>query len=694
MSLHGFEIESHRMSTSAADSDARLETLSFTGIPPVDSAAASGLDSNSSRASHQSREATFWLNGGVLACACPACGAPMTVRLWLMMADCWRCNASLELTEEQEREALELIASVEPTLLASPPAASPPVEVPPVEVPQDRVESPPTSLPAAPAQLAEDVAATAPKPAKRPPAPQSIATAELVATQPVAAPTVAVPRPQRQPQAATRSRQYRSVLEPRDHRGRSVWKDLPAFVITLVIHLVAMLLLGMWTLSDDDDPPFFVLSVELGPQLLDGGLVESEIVVNENDFDLPIEKQPTTKQEKEALVRADEDARELRLDPKDANRNLPPLTRVKSDLVSNDPYKRMQAARDPRVRSEVVRREGGTTQTEAAVARGLRWISRHQNDDGSWSLHRFNQTHQCNGQCGGHGGVHSDTSGTAMALMAMLGAGQTHTSGIYRDQVSKGLRWLIEHQKPDGDLRAHSAGNSGMYAHGQAAIVLCDAFKLTGDESLREPAQKAIDFICEAQHPQGGWRYSPGEPGDLSVVGWQLMAIHSAKSAYLTVPKRNQNQAGHFLDLVRADKVGGLYSYTPQSGPTPTMTAEGLLSRMYLGWDARKPGLKVGVDFLIDNHLPSSSYRNMYYWYYGTQVMHHWGGDPWEKWNTAMREMLVTSQETSGHAAGSWSPDVCPHGGAGGRLYVTALATCTLEVYYRYAPLYRRIKLD
>jgi hypothetical protein len=485
------------------------------------------------------------------------------------------------------------------------------------------------------------------------------------------------------------------VLDETEPRGSGgFWKELPALLISLVIHLVAILLLGMWTFEEEEIQPVLVLTVELGPQHREGGLVVSEIEVNENDFELPIAKQPTTKQEKEALVRADEDARELRLDPKDANRSLPPLTRVKSDLVSNDPYRRMQAARDPRVRSEVVRQEGGTTQSEAAVARGLRWISRHQNEDGSWSLNHFDRSPECHGQCNGQGGVQSDTAATAMALMAMLGAGQTHTAGIYRNRVSQGLRWLVEHQQPNGDLRAHSTGNSGMYAHGEAAIVLCDAFKLTGDESLRAPAQRAIDFICDAQHQQGGWRYNPGQAGDLSVVGWQLMALHSANSAYLNVPRKTQNHARRFLDRVQADDIGALYSYTPRSGPTPTMTAEGLLSRMYLGWDASKPGLKEGVNFLIEKHLPEMRQRNMYYWYYGTQVMHHWGGEPWEKWNVAMREMLVTTQETEGHAAGSWSPNGYPHGGAGGRLYVTALATCTLEVYYRYAPLYRRIKLD
>ena len=86
----------------------------------------------------------------------------------------------------------------------------------------------------------------------------------------------------------------------------------------------------------------------------------------------------------------------------------------------------------------------------------------------------------------------SDTAGTSLVLLPYLGAGQTHLTGRYKDAVSAGLRWLVQHQAPNGDLRAGSSGNSGMYAHGQATIVLCEAFAMTGDEELRVPAQKAV----------------------------------------------------------------------------------------------------------------------------------------------------------------------------------------------------------
>ena len=93
--------------------------------------------------------------------------------------------------------------------------------------------------------------------------------------------------------------------------------------------------------------------------------------------------------------------------------------------------------------------------------------------------------------------------------------------------------------------------------------------------------------------------------------------------------------------------------------------------------------------------MPGKSAHDIYYWYYATQVMHHWGGAPWEAWNREIKKVLLTTQETSGAEAGSWPTSLdSRHGKQGGRLYTTALAACTLEVYYRYAPLYWQIELD
>jgi hypothetical protein len=381
------------------------------------------------------------------------------------------------------------------------------------------------------------------------------------------------------------------------------------------------------------------------------------------------------------MIRADQDARELRLDPDAPHPHLPDLPLVKEKLSKPGQYSAALLARDPRLRIEVVKREGGTTLTEAAVARGLRWLAQQQRASGCWEL---------------DGPIRSDSAATSLALLPFLGAGQTHLTGRYQDQVSRGLRWLIENQKPNGDLRADSRGNSGMYAHGQGAIVLCEAFLMTGDEELREPAQRAIDFIASAQYLDGGWRYEPHDPqrrdeqGDTSVLGWQLMALQSARAANLTVDPDTLERASHYLDSVQSDD-GARYAYQRGRSPTHVMTAEALLCRIYLGWDKREPGLVEGVKYLGTGHPPKDDDHNMYYWYYATQTIHHYGGAAWEQWNFTMRDLLVSTQETQGAKAGSWPP-ISDH--TGGRLYETALAVCTLEVYYRHLPIFRQIQVE
>jgi hypothetical protein len=279
--------------------------------------------------------------------------------------------------------------------------------------------------------------------------------------------------------------------------------------------------------------------------------------------------------------------------------------------------------------------------------------------------------------------------------LCFLGAGHTHTEGRFQEPVTKGLKYILDKAKRDEtllDLR-EIEGGPGMYAQGLASIVLCEAWGLSKDPALKQPAQFALNYIAAAQHPQkGGWRYEyrPAE-GDTSVVGWQVMALTSGRMSDLRVPTKTRQLATKFLDTVQ-EPGGAFYGYT-SPGRQPSTTAVGLLCRMYLGWKHDHAGLGEGVAYLSQI---GPSAENLYYNYYATQVMHHWGGPEWTKWNEKLREQLVSTQDHHGHAAGSWSPVNAdgtrrdPHGDAGGRLYATCLSILTLEVYYRHLPLYQR----
>jgi len=221
---------------------------------------------------------------------------------------------------------------------------------------------------------------------------------------------------------------------------------------------------------------------------------------------------------------------------------------------------------------------GATRASERAVAAALNWLARHQMPDGRWSLDKF--TERCkDATCTGAGKCpNADSAATALALLPFLGADQTHTSkGPYQKIIRAGIDWLLKNQNSGtGDLRC----GQSMYAHGLAAVCLCEAYGLSNDAKLRPAAQNALRFIVEAQSKEdGGWRYSPGDSGDLSVTGWQLMALKSGQMAGLQVPRAAFDKAKAFLDACAIGNSKGLFRYMPAYGHkgSNTMTAVGLL---------------------------------------------------------------------------------------------------------------------
>ncbi len=666
---------------------APIPSLDLEGNDPLPEIADPSAPRPSARPQHRDRSAgEIWLEGSSILCACPDCRAPMTIRIWLMVADCWRCGTSIELSQEQEREVQRLLADQESAQrvgegesgrggdrVVPPPAAPPrfrgsPPDVGPRVAETDRRRE---NAPTPPRPLAPSPPPAAPRTARQEPRPPT-------------------PRPQHS--VAARAAAARQLIR-REPLFRHLLNDTPAWLISLLVHLILLTLLALITREEEiEDGPFITLSSMTSRMHNEGGDTIRMTPDDRAQFDLPLPNKVdlSDPQEREVMLAAAQDARELRIE--DDSPHLPDLAALKAQIGRADGIERGFLSRDPRLRAEVVTQEGGTTLTEAAVARGLRWLANHQNSDGSWSLAGFRHAGDCD--CKGDGHYHGKSPGTALAMLPFLGAGQTHLAGKYRGTVSRGLKWLIENQAADGDLRAGSDGNEGMYTHGQAAIVLCEAFAMTGDEALRLPAQQAIDFIVAAQYRDGGWRYRPAprsQIGDTSVVGWQLMALQSARAANLNVPDETWGMADLYLDSVQHND-GARYSYQARGGPTHVMTAEALLCRMYLGWGHDKPGLTAGISWLADEHLPNERRPNYYYWYYGTQVLHHHGGQEWDAWNLQMRDILCKRQKTRGHLAGSWDP-AGDHAEAGGRIYVTSLAICTLEVYYRHLPIFRQIEL-
>ena len=362
------------------------------------------------------------------------------------------------------------------------------------------------------------------------------------------------------------------------------------------------------------------------------------------------------------------------------------------------------ANRSEDARASTLESLGEKDAVRQSIERALGWFKRQQRSAGNWQLHEGYPD-------AGYKPSRTATGATALALLCFLGNGHTHTdAGTYSGVIDKGLRWLKGVQKPNGDLHDWDqfGRQSAFYAHSMATIAICEAYAMTQDRDLLETAEKAVQFLLETQQPvQGGWKYNPQGPdtmGDLSVTGWGLMALHSARMAGIEVPETSFGLTSIFIDACAVDD-GARYRYEPRdvvSKVTPAMTASGLVARQWLGWERDDPLMAEGVDWLLQDRFKpewKTSRRNVYEWYYIAQVLHNLGGERWRDWYAHTAREVCANQKSRGSRKaptdimGSWAPSEFPgsdaeHSHIGGRLYLTALSVLVLETPFRHAPLY------
>jgi hypothetical protein len=497
-----------------------------------------------------------------------------------------------------------------------------------------------------------------------------------------------------------------------DTRFGCSFTELPSWLVSMVFHLGLIILLALWVakvehvgdggeeelFASQGESPIALESMEESAPLADPITLpplESTPIEPSLDSAVPLPQEIEQTFAENPLTAPS--AAPLDATPAEVGTQVVGIEGVLAALtIGRDPGDMMKGRLSAERRAALLGRDGGTRESEAAVARALKWIAAHQLSDGSWS---FDHTRapKCGKKCGEPGDMpEARIAATAMALLPFLGQGHTQREGEYKTTVDRGLYFLMKSIKYSGANGSLHERDGRMYGHGLASIVLCEAYGLTQDPTLRTPAQSVINYIVMAQDPRGGgWRYVPREPGDTSVVGWQIMALKSGHMAYLKVPSQTIDGATRFLNEVQ-DNYGATYGYQGP-GHGPATSAIGLLCRLYMGWKTTHDAIHRGATNLermgpsIHDRKHAAGMNNMYYNYYATQVLHHVGGYPWEQWNAVMRDYLVKTQAKAGHEEGSWYFEGADMGSRnGGRLYCTAMAAMILEVYYRHLPLYRQ----
>ena len=341
---------------------------------------------------------------------------------------------------------------------------------------------------------------------------------------------------------------------------------------------------------------------------------------------------------------------------------------------------------------------GATGQSEGAVNAGLLWLASRQLSNGSW-------------QADNEMARWADPGLTGLATLAFLGAGYTHRKGRYRHTVQRGIAYIKSMQDREGGIgRQGERKRTGhMYCHAICTLALVEAYGMTRDPLLKETAERAVDFICQCQNSTGGWRYYYNSPdGDSSVSGWMVMALRSARLAGIVVPEKAFDGARKFFNSV-TNKEKGYTAYMPGLQPSSAaLVAVGLLCNQYLGLKPGDPYVKLASLAIIQfkprwiplnkrdrmdiENLPirSPGANDFYLFYYANLALHQRRDEEWDTWHPQVRETLIKAQVQGGKEDGSWPP-TSRWALRGGRVYSTALAVLSLEVYYRYAPIYREV---
>lgn len=306
-----------------------------------------------------------------------------------------------------------------------------------------------------------------------------------------------------------------------------------------------------------------------------------------------------------------------------------------------------------------------------SVDRGLAFLALLQEKDGCWQ-----------------GGGAKSPAVTSLAIMAFLSAGHVPGEGPYQANLDKGIRWLLAQQREDG---LFSSGEYGeMYHHGISTMMLCEVAAMTDAKlarAIKPKLEKAVKLILQAQRTEpgvnrGGWRYRiEGTDADISVSGWQILALRGARNLGCDVPAQRIDLALGFLQQCREPRSNG-FGYVPGSAPTNACTATSILALELCGKERHhsREALLAG-SYLLKNPLQPTEPHFHYTVYYTSQAMFQLGNNYWTVFRPNLHKLLLDSQQRNG----SWLINDGP-----GPSYATAMSILALTVEYRLLPIYQR----
>jgi hypothetical protein len=310
-----------------------------------------------------------------------------------------------------------------------------------------------------------------------------------------------------------------------------------------------------------------------------------------------------------------------------------------------------------------------TGDAQRAINRALEYLARKQVKVG-----------RSKGNFGGQGYA-GGVATCSLAGLGFMAAGSPPGQGPYGKNVDLCVEFIVNSVQDTGFITGvGGASNDQMYGHGFATLFLAEVYGMTQREDVGEKLRKAVKLICECQNDQGGWRYQPVKSdADLSLTICQIMGLRSARDAGIHVPIEVRNKC---VDYVKKSQNGdGSFRYTLSGGGgTFPLTAAGIVA-LYSAGIYDGPDVEKALKWLEQYPPDSGSGNHGHYFYghyYAIQAMWQQGGERWKKWYTAMRDKLISDQQSDG----SWNdPSIGPEFGTGAGLIIMNIPNNYLPIF-------------
>jgi hypothetical protein len=386
---------------------------------------------------------------------------------------------------------------------------------------------------------------------------------------------------------------------------------------------------------------------------------------------------------------------------------LPGLAQTGATAPNQQAARAVPAARSDRDTPANVLTDDEWRRTDAAVERALKWLAEQQNADGSFPTIETGQP-----------GV------TSLCVMAFLAHGHVPGDGQYGERLERAADFILSRQKQNGLLSVagpdgpritrnveHEIGVCCAYNHAISSLLVSELYGMSaGERAKRMEAVtgKSLAATLEMQrwpkdHPEdrGGWRYlnraADGWDSDLSITGWNLMFLRSARNAGFDVRKEPIEQAVRYIQRCYSQRYGAFqYLAADDDHRSRAMAGAGILAMAHAGFHRSPEAQKTG-DWILQHGfdqynvaVPFTSAWPHDRYHYAVlnccQGMYQLGGRYWEVFFPRVVNTLLTNQQ----ADGSWPADNHWHDSTFGNAYTTALVVISLGAPNQLLPIFQR----